>query len=107
MTTPPIFPEAQNNLVDHGELCELVTIVNEKGLHARAAAKFVKIAEHSLAHIEVTKDLMKVSGRSIMGLMMLAAPKGAVLKLTASGAGAADLLSDLTDLIKRKFDESE
>lgn len=93
-------PEAIRN-----ELCELVVISNQRGLHARAAAKFVRTLEGYKAEVTVTKDTIKVSGRSIMGLMMLAAPKGTQLKLCASGSDAIQAINALTELIKRKFDE--
>ncbi len=82
-----------------------VTISNQKGLHARAAAKFVKLAGNFQADIKVVKGDMEVSGTSIMGLMMLAAGKGSQIHLRASGAEAAAALSSLLDLINRKFDE--
>jgi len=87
------------------ELCMLATIANARGLHARAAARFVKLAETFSADIKVTKDDMSVSGRSIMGLMMLAATQGSMIQLCTSGADALPALEALTDLVKRKFDE--
>jgi phosphocarrier protein len=87
------------------ELCVMATIANQRGLHARAAAKFVKLAESFTAEIFVTKDDVRVSGCSILGLMMLAATQGAVLRLCGSGADAEAALEALTDLVKRKFDE--
>ncbi|MFY9288263.1 MAG: HPr family phosphocarrier protein [Alphaproteobacteria bacterium] len=87
------------------ELCNIAMIGNQRGLHARAAAKFVKIAETFEADIQVVKDDMRVSARSIMGLMMLAAAKGCEIKIYATGADAADALATLTDFVKRKFDE--
>ena len=90
---------------DQGSLCIMATIANQRGLHARAAAKFVRLAETFLAEIEVVKDDMSVSGRSIMGLMMLAATCGSTIRLCGSGPDAAVALEALTDLVKRKFDE--
>jgi len=87
------------------ELCVLATIANMRGLHARAAAKFVKLVETFQADITVTKDDMSVSGRSIMGLMMLAATQGSIIRICGSGSGAILALEAITDLIKRKFDE--
>lgn len=89
-----------------GALCEMVTICNQRGLHARAAAKFVKIAMPFQAEIEVTKGEVRVSGRSIMGLMMLSAGRGTQLKICAAGSDAITALNDLADLVKRGFDES-
>lgn len=89
------------------ELSEILTIVNRRGLHARAAAKFVREIENFQADVTVVKGEMRVSGRSIMGLMLLAAACGTELKLCASGADAAMAVQALTDLVKRKFDEDE
>jgi phosphocarrier protein HPr len=89
-----------------GSLCEMAVICNQRGLHARAAAKFVKTAMHFACDITVVKAEMSVSGRSIMGLMMLAASTGTLLKVCANGTDAVAALSALTDLIKRGFDEN-
>jgi phosphocarrier protein HPr len=88
-----------------GELCNIAVIGNQRGLHARAAAKFVKIAESFEADIAIMKDEMRVSARSIMGLMMLTASQGAQIKICASGSDAADAVATLSDFVKRKFDE--
>ena len=90
---------------DSGELCSMATIANMRGLHARAAAKFVKLVETFSADVTVTKDDMRVSGRSIMGLMMLAATRGSTIHICGSGDDAVPALEALTDLVKRKFDE--
>ena len=87
------------------ELCEMVCLVNKRGLHARAAAKLVQVAAAFKAEIHVAKDDMRVPGNSIMGLMMLAAPCGSRLKLCASGVEAVDALDALANLITRGFDE--
>ncbi len=84
-----------------------VTIANNKGLHARAAARFVKLAATFNAEVMVTKNDMSVSGSSIMGLMMLAAAPGCELELSARGPAASAALVALCDLIERKFDEGE
>ncbi|MGH6944648.1 MAG: HPr family phosphocarrier protein [Geminicoccaceae bacterium] len=81
------------------------TIVNRRGLHARAAAKFVKVAEQFAAEIQVTKDGVSVPGTSIMGLMMLAAITGAVLEITATGREAEAAIAALAALVERGFDE--
>jgi phosphocarrier protein len=91
--------------VTTGELCNIAVIANQRGLHARAAAKFVKTAENFTAEIMVVKDDMRVSARSIMGLMMLAASKDTPIKICGSGPDAADAVAALTELVKRKFDE--
>ena len=80
-------------------------IRNQKGLHARAAAKFVKVANAYDADIRVVKGETDVCGRSIMGLMMLAAGIGCEVELRAVGPGAVPALVALVDLIDRKFDE--
>lgn len=90
---------------DEGVLCTMATIANQRGLHARAAAKFVKLVETFSAEITVVKDDMRVSGRSIMGLMMLAATQGSTIRLCGSGVDAAAALDALSNLVKRKFDE--
>jgi phosphocarrier protein HPr len=83
-----------------------VTIVNRRGLHARAAAKFVKVAEQFVADVEVAKDDMVVCGTSIMGLMVLAAALGARLQIRASGREAQAALAALVALVERGFDEN-
>jgi phosphocarrier protein HPr len=80
-------------------------ISNQKGLHARAAAKFVKTAGAFTADIRVSKGEMDVSGGSIMGLMMLAASIGSELEIRADGNDAKAAIDALVDLIERKFDE--
>ncbi len=82
-----------------------VTIVNERGLHARAAARFVKCAAQFKAQIVVAKDGTAVSGRSIMGLMMLAAAPGCTLRISAEGPEAAPAVDALSRLVADKFDE--
>jgi phosphocarrier protein len=83
----------------------IATICNQRGLHARAAARFVKTAGLFNAEVWVRKNGTEVSGRSIMGLMMLAAAPGAVVELSASGPQAAEAVSALADLIECKFNE--
>jgi phosphocarrier protein HPr len=83
----------------------IVTIVNRRGLHARAAARFVKVAEQFVAEIEVAKDDMVVSGSSIMGLMVLAAAPGAQLEIRARGREAKAALAALVALVEGGFDE--
>jgi phosphocarrier protein HPr len=81
------------------------TICNLRGLHARAAARFVKIAGQFDAEVRVRKNGTEVSGRSIMGLMMLAAAPGTVIELSGSGAEAEPAVAALVQLIECKFDE--
>jgi phosphocarrier protein len=82
-----------------------VTIVNKRGLHARAAAKFVKLTESFDAEITVAKGGVAVSGLSIMGLMMLAAAPGCSIEVTASGPEAAAAMAALEQLVADKFGE--
>ena len=82
-----------------------VKIVNRRGLHARASAKFVKCAEAYQAEIRVRKDDDVVVATSIMGLMMLGASLGSQITLQATGPDAEDALAALTRLIEDKFDE--
>jgi phosphocarrier protein HPr len=80
-------------------------IRNLRGLHARAAAKFVKLAGGFSANVQVTKGGTTVSGLSIMGLMMLAAGKGCTVTVSAEGADAIDAVDKIAALIEAKFDE--
>lgn len=80
-------------------------IVNRRGLHARAAAKFVQTASRFEADIKVSKDGTTVSGTSIMGLMMLAAGPGALLHIVANGPEGPEALAALVELIECGFGE--
>lgn len=80
-------------------------VVNKLGIHARPAAMFVKVANRYRCEIFVEKDGEKVNGKSIMGLMMLAAGPGSKLKVHAEGNDASAALTEIEGLIKRKFDE--
>ncbi|MEP1207119.1 MAG: HPr family phosphocarrier protein [Rhizobiaceae bacterium] len=82
-------------------------ICNKRGLHARASAKFVKLAETFDADIKVSKGGETVGGTSIMGLMMLAASKGCSVKISATGRQAKEALESLQALIDDKFGEGE
>ncbi len=84
---------------------QTLKIVNEKGLHARASAKFVEVVERHDADAQVTKDGMTVSGDSIMGLLMLAASRGTSIHVVTSGAEAAKLATALAALVADKFGE--
>jgi phosphocarrier protein HPr len=87
------------------EARRVATICNQRGLHARAAARFVKTAGLFDAEVRVRKNGTEVSGRSIMGLMMLAAAPGTVVELAATGRQAEAAVIALTELIECKFDE--
>ena len=88
-----------------GAIRRRVTIANRRGLHARAAARFVKCAESFDAEVSVARQDTVVSGRSIMGLMMLAAGPGTEIRLEASGPQATEALEALARLIDGKFGE--
>jgi|SRR5580658_7146490 len=82
-----------------------VTVTNKLGVHARPAALFVKIANKFESDITVERDGEQVNGKSIMGLMMLAAGQGATLIITAEGPDAEAAVRELESLFHRKFDE--
>jgi len=82
-----------------------VTIKNKRGLHARAAARFSQLAEQFDSEINVEVEGLKVSARSIMGLMMLGAGQGVDILITAEGVDAKESLTALEGLIKNRFDE--
>ena len=82
------------------------TIRNQRGLHARASAKFVETAARFRSEVTVKKGDTAVSGRSIMGLMMLGASMGSVVELSAQGPDASEALGALLELIASKFHES-
>jgi phosphocarrier protein HPr len=82
-----------------------LTIVNKSGIHARPAAMFVKVANRFGSDIFVEKDGEKINGKSIMGLMMLAAGPGSKVTLHAKGTDAPQAIDELEQLVNRKFDE--
>jgi phosphocarrier protein len=82
-----------------------VEIINKRGLHARASAKFVKLAADFDAEVKVSRDGQTVDARSIMGLMMLGAGPGSVLELSAEGPQAEAALEALAELISSRFEE--
>jgi len=82
-----------------------LVIGNKLGLHARPAAMFVRVANRFASDIVVEKDGEEINGKSIMGLMLLAAGCGSRLKVTVTGADSADMIKALEELIARKFDE--
>lgn len=82
-----------------------VVICNKRGLHARAAARFVKLAETFVSEVTVARRDQSVSGRSIMGLMMLAAVPGASIEIAAVGEDAEAAVAALSLLVERRFDE--
>jgi phosphocarrier protein len=84
-----------------------VEIVNRAGMHARPAAEFVKVAGRFQSDITVAKDGLAVNGKSIMGVLMLAAAQGSRLRLSAEGEDAEDAVRALEDLVSSGFDEVE
>lgn len=96
MSAPDVAPSAA-----------LVTIVNKRGLHARASAKFVQCAERFSARVTVERDGISVVGTSIMGLMMLAAAPGTSIKIAAEGVDARAALLALTALVADGFGERD
>jgi phosphocarrier protein len=92
-------------LPDGDFLIKEITISNKLGIHARPAAMFVKTANRFACDVFVEKDGEKINGKSIMGLMMLAAGPGSKLKLHVRGADAQHAIAELEALVQRKFDE--
>ena len=84
-----------------------IEIINKLGMHARAAAQFVRLASSFSSHIEIEKDNQRVNGKSIMGVMMLAASKGSNVTLHANGDDENDSLIKLEELINNRFNEDE
>lgn len=84
---------------------EDVTIVNALGLHARAAARFVQLAGRFRSKVRVTRDGRQVDGKSIMGILLLAAARGAVITISADGVDEADALQSLAALVRTGFGE--
>jgi phosphocarrier protein len=82
-------------------------ICNTRGLHARASAKFVKLASGFEADIQVIRDGVAVEARSIMGLLMLGAGNGASIEIAAEGSDAVAAVQALSDLVARRFDEEQ
>lgn len=83
----------------------VVPIVNRLGMHARAAAKFVSLASQYSADVTVSRNHQEVNGKSIMGVMMLAAAQGSEVTIETNGADAEDALDALTELVADRFGE--
>jgi phosphocarrier protein len=97
--------DRQYTVNEDGTVEQEVTILNKRGLHARAAARFVKLAGQFDANITVTHKDTSVSSRSIMGLMMLAASPGSQIRLSAYGPQAEAAVAAIVELIAAKFEE--
>ena len=98
-------PMSAKKLPDGDFLTKEVTISNKLGIHSRPAAMFVKTANRFACDVFVEKDGEKINGKSIMGLMMLAAVPGSKLLLHVRGADAKNAIAELEALVQRKFDE--
>lgn len=84
-----------------------ITIINKLGLHARAASKFVTVANGYSAEIHVSKDAQRVNAKSIMGVMMLAASQGTGIRVEAEGEDAEAAIDALEELVNNRFGEPE
>jgi len=82
-----------------------VTVVNQLGMHARAAAKFVHLAARFRAHVRVARDSREMDGKSIMGLLLLAAARGSTITISADGADEGDAIDALVALVESGFGE--
>ena len=100
-------PEAEAPANAPGAVTRVMKIVNEKGLHARASAKFVQTVEKFDATVRVSRNGDSAGGDSIMGLMMLAAGIGTLITVTATGPEAQDVISALDTLVSTRFGEDE
>jgi phosphocarrier protein len=98
-------PPSAKKPAESESLTRELTIVNKLGIHARPAAMFVKTANKFACEVFVEKDGEKINGKSIMGLMMLAAGPGSKLTVEVKGHDAVAALDELEALVKRKFDE--
>ncbi|GAB1718049.1 MAG: HPrNtr [Nitrobacter sp.] len=90
-----------------GAVSREISIVNKRGLHARASAKFVQMVERFNADVSVTRNGETVGGNSIMGLMMLSAGPGTTITVSATGAEAAEAVKAIADLVSSKFGEGD
>lgn len=84
-----------------------IEIINKKGLHARAASKLVQLATRYKSNIKLSKDGQMSDAKSILGVLVLAASQGSVVKITTEGEDEQEAMDQLCDLINRKFDEEE
>ena len=84
---------------------QAVTVVNQLGMHARAAAKFVHLATRFEARVRVARDRREMDGKSIMGILLLAAPRGSIITISADGADERDAVDALVALVQSGFGE--
>jgi len=87
--------------------CQNIIIINKLGLHARASAKFVSLASEFAAEITLKRNSQQINGKSIMGIMMLAAAKGAEIEICADGEDEKKAIESLTELVNDRFGEGE
>jgi len=87
--------------------CQNITIINKLGLHARASAKFVSLAAEFESEITLKRNGQQINGKSIMGIMMLAAAKGAEIEICADGDDEKTAIEALTELVNDRFGEGE
>jgi phosphocarrier protein HPr len=104
---PPDDDCKPNASVPAGAVSKELPVINKRGLHARASAKFVQMAEKFESEIHVTRCGETVNGDSIMGLLMLAAGPGTTIQVTCSGPDASEALAALENLLATKFGEEE
>jgi len=95
----------KNQEDDRNTVSEQFEIINKLGLHARAAVLFIKVAQEYQSTIRVVKDELEVNGKSIMGILMLAAAKGSIITIHAQGVDAVEAVRELGKLIENKFGE--
>jgi phosphocarrier protein HPr len=88
-------------------LSKELTIINRLGLHARAAAKFVNVASSCASSVQIARNGRSVNGKSIMGVMMLAAGRGSTVQITVDGSDEEQALAKLEQLIADRFGEDE
>jgi phosphocarrier protein len=84
---------------------QAVTVVNQLGMHARAAAKFVHLATRFQAHVRVARDRREMDGKSIMGILLLAAARGSTITISAEGSDEQEAVAALVDLVQSGFGE--
>ena len=100
-------PDSEDPAKSTDAITRTLKIVNEKGLHARASAKFVQLVEKFDAAVRVSRNGESAGGDSIMGLMMLAAGIGTSITVTATGTQAAEVIAALDELVSSRFGEEE
>lgn len=105
LSYPPVSPSSYQVFSKKGMEIQTFTIRNRLGLHARVAALLVKTANHFASEISIEKDGVEVNGKSIMGILMLAASKGSKITLKAEGKDAVQAVKTLGELIENRFGE--